>query len=393
MRSADEVRDVEVDRVDRRSGREILLERQGERDLRGERPATGRGIDRRAGIIAQPFHSQEFGRRRYRAVEAEARLRRRRLRERVGHLEHAVGDGELAAGRYFHIAAADIDHRRAAGNAQIDVGVANRRQAGDGADFRAVADDLDQQTVVGNRRAARLECGPRRVGRDVQPVDGAGQHMFLDPGADLRRRADRPQQLHRRDRHARAGNAEHQARIVAGKVEAAGERDTKIGVAQFARIEVDALLGGVDPHAQRDPVEDERLLIRWGGGGKHDRAARDLEAPHAASFARRVELREQGDAVAARQHLERHDQRLARRVPVEIDFGAIDRNAGERIIEIDDDALVHQDLALEHVRDAVGPDIGADARRQRQIGLELALAHAHGEHGDPWPRPSVPRRR
>ena len=62
-------------------------------------------------------------------------------------------------------------------------------------------------------------------------------------------------------------------------------------------------------------------------------------------------------------HLERHDQRLARRVPIEIDFGAIDRNARERIVEIDDDALVHQDLAVEHVRNAVGSDIGADARR------------------------------
>ena len=50
-------------------------------------------------------------------------------------------------------------------------------------------------------------------------------------------------------------------------------------------------------------------------------------------------------------HLERHDQRVARRVPVEIDFGAIDRNARERIVEIDDEALVHQDLAVEHVRE------------------------------------------
>ena len=139
-------------------------------------------------------------------------------------------------------------------------------------------------------------------------------------------------------------------------------------------------LAGSTRAPQRDPVEDERLRIDRRGGGQHDGAAGDLESPDAAAFARRVELREQRDAVAARQHLERHDQRLARDVPVEIDLGAVDRNAGERIIEIDDDALVHQDLAVEHMRNAVGSDIGADARRERQIGLELTLAHAHGEH-------------
>ena len=262
-----EVRDVEVDRVDRRSGREILLEREGERHLRGERPAAGGGIDRRAGIFAQPFHPQQFGRGRHRSVEAEAGLRRRRLGERVGHLEYAVGDGELAAGRYLHIAAADIDHRRAAGNAEADVGIANRRQACDRPDFRTVADDLDQQAVVGNRRPARFQRRPRCVGRDVQALDHAALHMCFDPGADLRCSADRPKPLHRRDRHARTRDAKHQARIVGRKVEAAGERDTEIGIAQFARIEIDALLGGVDPHPQRDAVEDERIRIHRRGGG------------------------------------------------------------------------------------------------------------------------------
>src|SRR6266508_4419573 len=103
-----EVRNVHVDRVERRSGRQILLERQRERHLRGERSAAGRGLDRRVRIVAQPLHAQEFGRGRHRSVETKADLRRWRLGESVGHLEHAVGDRKLTAGRYLNVAAPDI---------------------------------------------------------------------------------------------------------------------------------------------------------------------------------------------------------------------------------------------------------------------------------------------
>ena len=43
-------------------------------------------------------------------------------------------------------------------------------------------------------------------------------------------------------------------------------------------------------------------------------------------------------------------------------------------------ALVHHDPAVDHARHAVGADIGADAARQREIGLVLARADAHGQH-------------
>ena len=374
-----EVRDVQIDRVERRPGREILFERQRERHLRGQRAAAGRGFDRRPRIFAQPFHSQELSRSRHRSVEAEAGFRRRRLGEGVGHLEHAVGDGELAARRYVDVPAAEIDRRRAAGNAHVEVGVANRGQALDRPDLGAVADDLDQQAVVGNRRAARLDGRPRRVGRDVEPVHRAALDMIVDPGAHLRRGADRPKPLQGRHRHARAGDAERQPRIVARKIKTAVERDPKLGVAQLARLEIDALLAGVDLQPQQDAVENERSWIGR-SRGEHDRAAGDLHPPHGVAFARGVELCEQRKAIAAGYDLERHDQALARRVPVEIDLGTIDRNARERIVQIDDDALLHQDTAVEHVRNAVGPDIGSDARRDRQIRLELAFAPAHGEH-------------
>ena len=79
------------------------------------------------------------------------------------------------------------------------------------------------------------------------------------------------------------------------------------------------------------------------------------------------------NAIAARHHLERHHQGLARRVPIEADLGAIDRNARERIVEVDDESLLRHDPAVDHLRLAVGPDIGADATRQRQVGLVVAL--------------------
>ena len=374
-----EVGDVHVDGVERRPGRQILLQRHRERDLRGQRPAAGRRLDRRTRILAQPRHPQEFGRGRHRSIEAEADLRRRPLGEGIGYLEHAAGDRELATGRYLHVAAADIDGRRAAGNLHVDVGIADCRQALDRPDLGAVADDLDRQTVIGNRRAARFERGPRRVGRNVQPLDRASLNVIEHPGAHLRRHGDRPNPLHGRDRHARARNSKRQAGIFARKIKAAAERKAEIGVAQLARLEIDALLVGIDPQLQQDAVEHERIGIGR-RRGQHQAAAGNFQPPNAAAVARRVELREQGDAAAAGHHLERHHQRLASPIPIETDLGAVDRNAHERVVEIDHDALLHGHPAVEHVRNAIGTDIGADAPRQRQIDLVLIIAPSHGEH-------------
>ena len=242
-----------------------------------------------------------------------------------------------------------------------------------------MADDLDQQAVVGYGRSARLEGRPRGVGRDVEPFDGAGLNVLFDPSAHLRRGRDRPEPLHGRNRHAGAGNSQRQPGIVARKIEAAGERDANIRVAQLAGLEIDALLVGVDPQPQQDAVEDERVRIDRRRRGQHDGATGNLQPPNIAAFVRRVELREQGDAIAAGQHLERHHQRLARGIPIQADFGAIDRNSYQRIVEIDDHPLLHQDPAVERMRHAVGSDIGTDAPRQREIGLVEAFAQSHGE--------------
>ena len=73
----------------------------------------------------------------------------------VGHLEQAARNRELAAGRQIDIAAPDADARGASGDAHIDVGVLDRRQAVDRADFGAVAGNLDRKAVVRNGRADR----------------------------------------------------------------------------------------------------------------------------------------------------------------------------------------------------------------------------------------------
>ncbi len=138
-----EVGDIHVDGVGRGSGREVLLQRQAECHLRGDRPAAGRGIERRARIVAKPLHAEQLGDRGHRPIEAETRLGRRRLREGVGHLEHTVGDRELAAGRDVNVAAPEIDRCGAARDAHVHVGIADRRQPFDRSDLGAVPDDVD----------------------------------------------------------------------------------------------------------------------------------------------------------------------------------------------------------------------------------------------------------
>ena len=184
--------------------------------------------------------------------------------------------------------------------------------------------------------------------------------MVEHPGAHLRCHGERPQPLERRNRHARAGNPERQPRIVAGKIEAAVERHAEVGVADFARLEIDALLVGIDAQPQLDAIEDQRIRVDR-RGREHRAAAGDLQPPNTAAVVWRIELREQRDAVAAGDDLKRRRQRPPTLVPIETDLSALDGNAHERVLEIDDDPLLHQHAALEHMRNTVGTDVGADA--------------------------------
>ena len=102
------------------------------------------------------------------------------------------------------------------------------------------------------------------------------------------------------DRHPGAGNAEGEPRLARGIVEAAGDREAEIRVADLALLDVDALLVGIDAQADRMRLSTSASGSR-GDGCEHDGAAGDLERPAGAALARRRELRQQRDAVAARE--------------------------------------------------------------------------------------------
>ena len=60
----------------------------------------------------------------------------------------------------------------------------------------------------------------------------------------------------------------------------------------------------------------------------------------------------------------------------QIEVGAVDVDPAQRLVGIDDVALVELDAALDHLRDAVGADLRAHAGGHRDVGLELAVADA-----------------
>ena len=127
------------------------------------------------------------------------------------------------------------------------------------------------------------------------------------------------------------------------------------------------------PHL--DAVEDDSVSGSRDDGREHERAAGDLEPPAGTALARRVELREQRDAVAARHDLERHDQRLPRRIPFEIEFGAVDVDPAQRLVGVDDDSPC---------RAGCGPRSSAGCRRRRSAARMRADT---GMFGSYWPSP------
>ena len=105
---------------------------QIDRHVRGNRAAARRRIEREADFATHGVAFQQRGRRRNGAVDTEGRARRRRLRVGIRHLEQAAGDGELAAGRNFDRAAPEIDGGAGAGDVNVEIGVADRRQVSTG---------------------------------------------------------------------------------------------------------------------------------------------------------------------------------------------------------------------------------------------------------------------
>ena len=121
------------------------------------------------------------------------------------------------------------------------------------------------------------------------------------------------------------------------------------------------------PSSSDDPgrPQDDRI--------DHRIAARHVEQPGGALVGGRLQRGAHGELIAARLDLERHDQGAPPRVPIEAEIGVVDRHADVVVFAIDDGAGVRDQLALHHLRRAVGQNVGADARRQRQVGIDGAF--------------------
>ncbi len=61
-------------------------------------------------------------------------------------------------------------------------------------------------------------------------------------------------------------------------------------------------------------------------------------------------------------------------IPVERQFGAIDRRVTARIVRVADQAGIGIELAFDDTRQRVRSDFGADRSGERNIGLELSVA-------------------
>src|SRR5262249_5965980 len=156
-------------------------------------------------------------------------------------------------------------------------------------------------------------------------------------------------------RHPRAGNSDRKLGVVSGEVETAGKRNPNVAVSNVALLYVDPPSAGVDEEPQEKAVKDKRIdIVRR--RGKHGIAGR-LHDPRAAAFARRIELREDGDPIAAGSELKRNNQGLSRLVPIEAYFGTVDGDAHKRIIDVNHISLFNEHAAIHHAGNAIGAHI------------------------------------
>ncbi len=146
--------------------------------------------------------------------------------------------------------------------------------------------------------------------------------MIVHPVAHFRIGEYRPQFLHRRERHAGAGDAKGQLRIAGGKIHLAGERDANIDIGDIALLQSEPPLLWIDAGPHLDGIEDQRpaALVH----AEHDGASRHGHVPLPATRARRLNMREEREPVAAGDNLEWHQQHAAHRIPFQIEFGAVD---------------------------------------------------------------------
>ena len=212
----------------------------------------------------------------------------------------------------------------------------------------------------------------------------------------------RPQPLHHRHRHAGAGDAERQMRLGAGIIQAAGDRDAdivrrpRIDAAEVALLEIDALAHRIDARAHRHPVEGNALLVGFPGRSQDDRvdhriAARHAEQPDAVLVGGRLQRGAQGEllppdwiwngTIKPRRRASQLNRTSARSI-FTLAFS---------LVVIDDGARIREHLALQPLQRAVGRDLGADARRQRQVGLDIAFVEPQRQQNVAGSKPCAPR--
>ena len=231
--------------------------------------------------------------------------RRRRMRRRVGHFEHARRESQLASRGQVGGRLADGNDGVAADDMHVHIGVTQQGKAVDRPQHATGHQRFDRQTIVGKRRAAVAQGFERRIHGDDDALKRTAEQVLVEPVTHLRLNEDRPYSLEGIDRHAGAGDTGGHPDIAAGEIRTARHGDADAGVADIAFVDREVLLGCIVMSAKRDAVKNQRLA-RCAQWAEHDRAAADLELPHAARFLRRFDLAEQRDAVATGQDLERH---------------------------------------------------------------------------------------
>ncbi len=202
--------------------------------------------------------------------------------------------------------------------------------------------------------------------------------MVEHPGAHRRVDEDRPQLLEGGRRHVAAGGAEHELGIGRRKVDVARDRNADLLDADIGLLDVEPPLGRIVAAAHRDAVERE-LIVVLRVRTEHDRTAAQAERPRSALLARRFAMRHQGDPVLAGDDLERRRESAARGVPFEAELGAVDGETRIGVGGIDHGAGTHENLSGSHLRHAVLRELGVQAHRNRQIGVDLPVADTQGE--------------
>ena len=260
---------------------------------------------------------------------------------------------DLAAGRRVGDALPDRHRRGAARDPRLQIGVAHRRHFVDRMHRDAGGDDVDGEAVIGDRRSLARQVAHRRIDADLDALERAALDPLDHPFAHFRHDQGRPHPLQRGGRHRRAGKAKLQARL-ARIIDAAGSGDADLAIADIGLRQQHALLVGVEAHADRDAVEDQRRFAV--DAGQHDGAAAKAGLPVGDVAVGRLEMGEQRDPVRAGNDLEGRDQHAPPGIPFDVHLGRIDRHRIIGRIAVDDVAGAGGELAAEIGRQAVAAE-------------------------------------